>query len=201
MAGNAGQHVNARVAVDGEVNLHRPQRDGPVGGQRKGCAAQLHRVNAQQQVVHDGVAHKSGFQNVLGRNTGLRGHIDRQRVERRAHRSRHFHLAAGVHHDVGHAAHQVFAKADLRVHHPGRRHHVARRQIAQVRGDGGRAHIHRQAIHMLFEAGPHRNDLLARVHRHRHFPVACAQRGLQLLQDQHVARQIGELPFKVQRVF
>ena len=54
---------------------------------------------------------------------------------------------------------------------------------------------------MLFKAGPHRNDLLARVHRHGYFPGARTQRGLQLLQHQHVARQIGELPFKVQRVF
>ena len=105
--------------MDGEVNLYRPQSNGTVSGQRKGRAAQFHRVDTQQQVVHDGVAHKSGFQNVLGRNTGLRGHVYREFVERGAHRSGHFYLAAGVHHDVGHAAHQVFAKADLRVHHPG----------------------------------------------------------------------------------
>ena len=70
MPGDAGQHVDARVAVDGKVDLHRPQGDGFVGGQGKRRATQFHRVDAQQQVMHDGIADESGFQNVGG------GHAD-----------------------------------------------------------------------------------------------------------------------------
>ena len=126
MAGNAGQHIDAGIAVDAEVNLHRPQGDGAVGGERKGGAAQLGRVNAEQQVVHDGIANEGGFQNVLRRDAGLRRHVRCQGVQGLAHNSGHFLLTARVHHHIGHPAHQVFAKADLRVHQAGRGHHLAR---------------------------------------------------------------------------
>ena len=55
-----------------EVDLHRPQGDGTVGGQRERRATQLDRVDAQQQVVHDGIADKGGFEELIKTNLGLR---------------------------------------------------------------------------------------------------------------------------------
>ena len=75
MAGNARQHVNTRIAVHRKIDFRGPQRDGAVGGQCKGRAAQFHRVNAQQQVVPDGVADKGSFQNVGGQGARALRHF------------------------------------------------------------------------------------------------------------------------------
>ena len=40
--GDARQHVDARVAVNGEVDLGRPKRQRGIGGERERRAAQLH---------------------------------------------------------------------------------------------------------------------------------------------------------------
>ena len=53
----------------------------------------------------------------------------------------HFLLAARIHHHIGDAAHQVFAEADLRVHQAGGGHHLARREIGEMGGNGGGAHV------------------------------------------------------------
>ena len=54
---------------------------------------------------------------------------------------------------------------------------------------------------MLLETRPHSNDLSPRMDRHRDPPSTLAQGGLQLLQDQHVAGQIGQAPLEFKRVF
>ena len=63
-----------------------------------------------------------------------------------------------------------------------------RHEIAQVRGDGGRADVDREAEDALMQPGPHADDLLAGVHRDRHLPLAAAQRRLQVLQHRHRRR-------------
>src|SRR3546814_855846 len=56
MPGYAGQHVDPAVRIDPEVDLRRPDVHGLVGRQREGRAAQLRRVDAPHQVMHDRVA-------------------------------------------------------------------------------------------------------------------------------------------------
>ena len=68
-------------------------------------------------------------------------------------------------------------------------------------GDRGGPHIDGDAIGMLAKSGPDRNDLAAAMHRHGYLPMAFAQRLLQLLQDAHVAGQIGQTPLEFERVF
>ena len=60
-----------------------------------------------------------------------------------------------VHHDITHAAHQVFAKTHLGVHGGFSRQRFARRQINQMRRNGGAAHINRQPIQPLMKPAPH----------------------------------------------
>src|SRR5690625_5521258 len=48
-------------------------------------------------------------------------------------------ISAGVHHDVGDPAHQVFAEADLGVHDAAGRQHLSGREVAEVGGNRGRA--------------------------------------------------------------
>ena len=54
---------------------------------------------------------------------------------------------------------------------------------------------------MLLETRPHSNDLTSGVDCHRDPPSTLTQRGLELLQDQHVTGQIGQAPFEFKRVF
>ena len=56
MARDAGQHEDTRVRMDFEIDLGGPDRDRPIGRERKGRTAELDRVNAEQQVMHDRIA-------------------------------------------------------------------------------------------------------------------------------------------------
>ena len=98
MAGNTRQHIDARIAMDMEIDLHRPQRDGAVGGQRKRRATELDRVDAQQQVVHDGIADEGGLQDVGGGDADLPRDIGGEFVDGATHGVGHLLLAARVHH-------------------------------------------------------------------------------------------------------
>ncbi len=93
-------------------------------------------------------------------------------------------VAARVHHHVRHPAHQVLAEADLRVHPPGRREHLAGGEVAQVAGDGGRADVDRRPHDALAVAGPHGDDH-AVAHGHGHRRVVRAARPT----DRATARQ------------
>ena len=201
MAGDAWQHIDARVAVDRKVDLDRPQRERAVGRQRERRAAELDRIDTQQQVVHDRVADEGGFQDIGGRHADLLRHVGGEFVERVAHRGCHRVLAAGIHHHIRHPAHQVFAKTNLRVHHAGSGDHLAGRQVAKVRGNSGRSDVNRDAERVLSKTWPDRDDLAAAVHCHRHLPVALAQCLLQLLQHAHIALQVAQAPLEFERVF
>ncbi len=94
-------------------------------GQRKRRAAKLRGINAKEQVVHDRIADEDDFQNIRELDLGFGGNLAGKRVQRLADGGGHFLLAARIHHDVGDAAHQVFAETDLRVHDAGRSHDIA----------------------------------------------------------------------------
>ena len=78
VAGDAGQHVNTCGRVQLQAKVRRAHRDATVDSERKRCTAQLHRVNAQQQVMHDGVAHHSHLEDIARFDAGVTRHIDGQ---------------------------------------------------------------------------------------------------------------------------
>ena len=201
VARDAGQNVDPRTGVQFQIDLAGRHVHGAVHRQSKRRTTEFHRVDAHQQVMHDGIADERGFQNVLGRDARLSGNVTGELVERGAHGVRHVDLAAGVHHHVRDAAHQVFAKANLWVHHTSRGHHFAGFQVAQMGRDGRGAHVHRHAEQVFVQAGPHRDDALAGMHRHGDLPAPFAQDRLQHLQHLEVAPQVGQTPFKFERVF
>ena len=123
----------------------------------------------------------------------LRGHLARQRVQRLADGGGHFLLAAGIHHHIGDAAHQVFAEADLRIHQAGRGRDFAGREIGEMGGDGGGADIDGEAEEPVMEARPDRDEPVAaagdaRIDRAGDFPFALAQRLLQVGDDRRDRR-------------
>jgi hypothetical protein len=108
--------------------------------------------------------------------------------------------AARVHHRVGHAAHQVLAEADLRVHDARGRDELAGLEVAKVRGDRRRADVHGHPEGLVMEAGPERDDLGSVVHRGGHLPLALAQQRLQRAEHVEVAGKILEVPFARERL-
>ena len=68
MAGDAGQHVDPGVGMHAsEVELARPERHRLVGGERERRAAELGRIDAEQQVMHDRIADEGQLQDVARR--------------------------------------------------------------------------------------------------------------------------------------
>ena len=197
MARDAGQQIGPRARRDGEAKIGGHEFERIRGGKRKRCLAQLKRVDAEEQVVHHRVHHKDRIEDLAGLDFGLLSDVHHQLVETFAHGLCHFQIAAFVHHGVADAAHEVFAKADLRVHEAGGGHHFAGGEIAEVSCDGGGAKIHGEAKHRPFEiAGPERDHargvvVVALMQCGGHGPVAFAQKRLQRAQKVGVDRNMG----------
>ena len=200
MARDAGQHVHPRVRMHIDAERARRLLDGLIRGERERRAAEFGRVETEHEVMHDRVADQRDLEDLLRLGARVARHIGGEFAERRAHSDGHLLRAARVHHGVRDPAHEVFAEADLRVHHAGRGHDLTGRKIAEVRGDGRRADIHRHAERALVEARPQADDLLATVHRRSDLPGAGAQRALQRAQHVEFDAEPGELPLALQRL-
>ena len=198
MAGYTGQCVRPRTAVQVQADLRGPKLQCLVGREREGRAAELHRVDAEQQMMHDRVTDQRHLENVVGVRLRLTRDVGREPIQRLAHRGGHLLRPARVHHGIGDAAHQILAEADLRVHDAARGEHLAGLEIAEVGGDGGGADVHGEPERQLVKARPDADDPLAAVHGDRHFPVSLAQRRLQPLQHVQVAAEAGQLPLALQ---
>ena len=107
-----------------------------VGRELERRGAERRRVEAEHEVVHDRVADDHDVEHVRAVDAG-RGARARRPLARAPARTAPVSSrgAAGVHHHVRHAAHQILAEPDLRVHDPGRREHLAGGEIAEVAGD------------------------------------------------------------------
>ena len=71
MPGDARQKVGARAGVNAQLQIIRARGHRRVGGQRKRRAAQFHRIDAEQQVMHDRIADQHQVQNIFGRDFRL----------------------------------------------------------------------------------------------------------------------------------
>ena len=194
MAGDAGQRIDEGAGRDVEAEFARARFVSRVDGQREGRAAELGRIEAENEMVHDRIADHRHFDDVAARNAGLPRGLADQRVHRLAHHARQLGVAARVHHHVGDAAHQVFAEADLRVHRPDGGDDLAAREIAEMGGDRGRADVDRDAIGALGEARQDRDDVAALAQRGGDFPLPGAQRLLQRREDGEIGVRLGEAP-------
>ena len=125
---DARQHVDARIAMQLQVDDVGPQGERVIDGERERRAAEFHRIDAEQQVMHDGIADQRRLEDVLVRHAGHARHVRRERAQRLAHRHRHQRGAARIHHGIGDAAHQILAEADLRIHDARGGDHLAAQQ-------------------------------------------------------------------------
>ena len=150
--------------------------------------------------MHDRVADDRQLEDLGALDAGLVAERGEQAVERLAYRLGQLHLAARMHHHVAHAAHEVLAEADLRVHDPGTREHRAVGQVHEVAGDRRRADVDGDAERAVVEAGPDRDDVATAVDRDRDAVVARRQRALERADHREVGVQPLEAPFRAQRV-
>ena len=86
MAGDAGQGEDARAGRDVEAEVAGRASIGAVDGEREGRAAELDRIEAEEEVMHDRVADRGHLENVVARRCRLpsRRCAD-QAVDRLAH--------------------------------------------------------------------------------------------------------------------
>ena len=197
--GDQRQRVGTRARVRDDAELADRHGQRFVGHERKRRAAELGRVEPEDEVVHDRVADDDELEDVVARRVGLRAELAHQLVEAAAHRGRQLDLAARVHHHVAHPAHQVLAKPDLGVHRAGAREHVAGVQVAQMPCHRRRADIERHAQRHIVEPGEDRGDQRAISHGDRGGPGTGAQGGLQSGQHDRIDRQAGQGPVALER--
>ena len=149
---------------------------------------------------HGGVADGNHLVDVARAQAHRVGGLCDQLIDRLDDGFVHLFGAIFVHHGIRDAAHQVFAKGDLRVHRRLSRQHHARAQVAQVGGHCRAADIDGDSVNALDIASLDVEHLSVVPHDHRHAPVALAQRQLQPAQGQHVDGQVGEAPLALERV-
>ena len=145
-------------------------------------------------MVHDRVPDEHDLEDVLAVDAGVVDELADQLVERGPHGGSELALAAGVHHHVRHPAHQVLAEADLGVHPPRARQHLAGREVAQVPGDRGRADVDRDAVDGADVARPHGDDQIggavAVAERDRRCSIGAGERPVHV--GEHPPVDVGE---------
>ena len=79
--------------------------------------------------MHHRIADKDNLNDQIRVDFGFVRDLCDQSIHGLAHGSCHFKVTTGVHHCIAYPAHQIFAKADLRVHQSGTGNHCATAQI------------------------------------------------------------------------
>ena len=113
-----------------QVKIAGAQCERGIRGESEGRPAQFHRTDTQQQMVHNGVRHHRQFQHIHCSGRDVRRHLLDQLIQCLADDVRHLLLAPRMHHQVGDPAHQVFAKAYLRIHEAAAGEHCTIAQVA-----------------------------------------------------------------------
>ena len=158
VAGDAGQDVDPRAGVQGQVERVGGGPDRSIRGQGERRRAERDRVDPEDEVVHDRVADEDELEDLVAAGTGGRDQPADQPVERLADGPGHLAGAFAMHHRVRDAAHQVLAEADLRVHDPRRGLDRAGGEVGQVAGDRRRADVDGDPQGTVVEAGPDRGS-------------------------------------------
>ena len=144
-----------------------------------GAEPERHRVDAEQEVVHDRVAHDRELEDLLDLDAGPRREPGDEARDRVANGAGHRLRAALVHHRVRDAAHEVLAEPDLRVHHAVGGEDLAVGEIREVPGDRRRPDVDRDAERPIVQARPDAGDGPAVVDRDRDAVAARLERRLE----------------------
>jgi len=149
--------------------------------------------------MHDRITDHCHLDNTLTRNARFFYNFADKIVQCRAYGVRHLDFATGIHHHIGNAAHQIFAKANLRVHQTGRRQGLTIIKIGKMRGDGGGTHINGNTISGLNQARINRDNIVAFANGDGDFPFALAKRLLQATQHRQIGHCRINIPLCLER--
>ena len=153
VAGFDRRHMDVRTGGHAQAQITGLDIQRVLDGRGKRSATQLHRVDTQKNVMHDGVAHHDHLHNIARRQSDFGRRVGHQPVERVDDRAAQRSQPVLVLHDIGDARHQVLAVGDLRVHAAGGGQDTATAQLGQMGGDGCRADVHRDAVQFLMVTG------------------------------------------------
>ena len=166
--------------------------------QCKRGAAELDWRKTQQDVMHDRIRHKHQIDN--GRwfyVCELRNLFD-QFTQCLTNNPGQFSSLIGMHHDVGHATHQIFAEPNLRIHQTRAGNDFTTGQITEIRGNGRRTNIKRYAIESVPESCPNSDQFPAIPKRNGNEPVLLPQDMLQCLQNDRIIAIDFQIPLCLQ---
>ena len=144
--------------------------------------------------MHDRVPDERHLEDVRALDLGRGRELGRELRETAANDPRQLLLRPGVEHDVGHAAHEVLAEADLRVHLAGGRQHLSGEQVAQVARDGRRADVERDPVRAVVQPGPRARDRRAVVHGDGDRAGSLGQRALKVRAEPPGRRRARRAP-------
>ena len=200
MAGDAGKRIEISARRDVEADVARPRLIGAVDRERERRAAELGRIEAQHEVMHDRIADQGHLENLGPCDLGLACRLADQGVHRLAHGARQLGVAARIHHHIGDPAHEILAEADLRVHRADRGDDRAADEVAEMDRDGGRADVDGDAIGALGEARQDGDDVAALAQRHGCGPAALAKGLLQARERREIGMRIRDAPLFGERL-
>ncbi len=200
MAGDAGEQMHAGGRMQPQTDVGGAPVDRPADRQRERRPAQVGRVDAEGQVMHDRIADDHDVQHVFDGDPGRGARLFGQFVESSDDRPVHPFRALGLAHGVADPAHQVFAVAHLRVHRHLRRAQRPGAQITQMGHDRRRADVDRQPVGRLAIAGLGPQDLAVLPDVDRELSPFCAQGRRELRQQRGGERVDGQLPVLGQRM-
>ena len=85
MAGDAGQGVDARALVDWQAEIAGAEVQRVGDGEREGRAAELGRIDAEEEVVHDRIADEDAFEDLVALDVAFGADLADQHADRLAH--------------------------------------------------------------------------------------------------------------------
>ena len=104
--------------------------------------------------MHHRVAHQHHFHHVIKINTRLLANFFSELLQGHTDGRGHFPFAAGVHHHIRNAGHEIFAEANLRIHQTSTGYNLACGEIGEMGSDSGGAYIDGDSKCFVMEAWP-----------------------------------------------
>ena len=142
VARDAGQYVDTCTPVNGQAELARWKSNRLVDRESERRAAERRGIDPEQEVVHDRIAddrHLEDVRAARSRRCVASSAVSFARQPRTTFVSSFSEPGLSI--DVGDAAHEVLAEADLRVHLAGRGQHLSGEEVAEVARNGRRADV------------------------------------------------------------
>ena len=174
-AGFNGQEVNISRGMNLQpeiscLHVHRLMKSG-----REGGYPQIFRIDLQEEMVHDRVAHHRKVENMLRGESDSPGHGPNQPIQSLDDRAVKLLESVGMGHDVTDSRHDILSIDDLRIHHGFGGDQLSTYEMAEIRGHSRCADINSKTVSILHLPGYDVEDLPSHPGGHSDLPVPLPQ--------------------------